>query len=138
MAKIRIKTNKVDIKIADIKPNEFTGAWKWVLDVLETMNASEDKVVEDKMDNVPFDLFMSESFEIINTARTVLCDMYTDIVGTMPLEDAQRYNVCGDGKKTFDSICDDFVMARQSYTPNEAAKLTGRICSRFFYEQASK
>ena len=134
MAKIRIKTDMVDIKLANVKPDEFTGAWKWVLDVIDTMNASKDKAIKKETDDTSFDidLFMTESFIIINIAQNVIRDMYSDIVKELPLHVAQRYDVCGSGKQRFDRICDELVETDMKYPPIEAAKLTGKICSEFF------
>ena len=148
MARIRIKTDKVDIKIADIKPNEFTGAWQWVKDVLETMNACGGdpvKAIEDEIDDTPFDAFNFTGREIkVNSAAVIddfklsmKADTREDI---LEWDKYDLYNLrnAKDASETLDRICDDFLEMNKSYLPRTAAELTGKICARFFYEQSKK
>ena len=148
MARIRIKTDKVDIKIADIKPNEFTGAWQWVKDVLETMNACGGdpvKAIEDEIDDTPFDAFNFNGREIkVNSAAVIdnfKLNLKADLHRDMPeWNKYELYNLqdAKDASETFDRICDDFLEMDKSYLPEEAARLTGKICARFFLEQSMK
>ena len=148
MARIRIKTDKVDIKIADIKPNEFTGAWQWVKDVLETMNACGGdpvKAIEDEIDDTPFDAFNFNGREIkVNSAAVIdnfKLNLKADLHRDMPeWNKYELYNLqdAKDASETFDRICDDFLEMDKSYLPRTAAELTGKICARFFYEQSKK
>ena len=146
MARIRIKTDKVDIKIADIKPNEFTGAWQWVMDVLEIMNGGKtEEALKEIEDDMPFDAFNFTGREIkVNSAAVIddfklsmKADTREDI---LEWDKYDLYNLrnAKDASETFDRICDDFLKMNKSYLPRTAAELTGKICARFFYEQGKK
>lgn len=141
MASIRIKTDSLDIKIADIKPNEFTGAWQWVLDVLETMNACKGdpvKAIEDEIDDTPFDVFSSKGYEIKRNAAGII-DAIKIRASHDGYEGKEKYDARGgEPKEVFEKICNDYVEKQRSYSPEMAAKLTGKICARFFYEQGKK
>lgn len=146
MAKIRIKTDMADIKLADVKPDEFTGAWKWVLDVLETMNACKGdpvKAIEDEIDDIPFDAFNFKGHEVKSAARNAIIDTFLFMPTSFfdsKVEEIEKYSVLGgDGKAVFDKICDELIESDSySYAPRSAASLTGSICGRFFLEQSKK
>ncbi len=141
MAKIRIKTDMADIKLVDVKPDEFTGAWKWVLDVLETMNACKGdpvKAIEDEIDDTPFDVFNSKGYEIKRNAARII-DAIKIRASHDGYEGKEKYDARGgEPKEVFDKICNDYIERYKSYFPEEAARLTGKICARFFYEQSKK
>lgn len=141
MAKIRIKTDMADIKLADVKPDEFTGAWKWVLDVLETMNACKGdpvKAIEDEMDDTPFDAFSFKGYEIKHNAAGII-DAMKVRASLEGWDEKEKYDARGgEPKETFDKICNDYIERYKSYLPEEAARLTGKICARFFLEQSMK
>ena len=141
MAKIRIRTDMADIKLADVKPDEFTGAWKWVLDVLETMNACKGdpvKAIEDEMDDTPIDAFCFKGCEIENRVATAIEAI--KIRAIFDKDDRiEKYDARGgEAKEVFEKICNDYVEKQRSYLPEDAIRLTGKICARFFYEQSKK
>lgn len=141
MAKIRIKTDMVDIKLVDIKPDEFTGAWKWVLDVLETMNACKGdpvKAIEDEIDDTPFEAFNFKGYEIKHKAAGII-DAMRVRASRDGYEGKEKYDArFGEPNETFERICNDYIERYKSYSPEEAARLTGKICARFFLEQSKK
>lgn len=149
MARIRIKTDKVDIKIADIKPSEFTGAWQWVKDVLETMNACKGdpvKAIEDAADDaddIPFNTEYIKGYEVKFAARNAIIDTFLDMPTSFfdsKVEEIEKYSVLGgDGEAAFDKICDELIESDSyNYAPRSAASLAGSICGRFFLEQSKK
>ena len=145
MAKIRIKTDMVDIKLVDVKPDEFTGAWQWVKDVLETMNACKGdpvKAIEDEMDDTPFDAFCLKGYKIKHKATEVINDfrLKMPITDYDAMMERKKYDITatGLGSEDFEKICNDTIENYKIYSPEEAAKLTGKICARFFYEQGKK
>lgn len=129
MAKIQIKTDKVEINLSNVKTNEFNGAWQWVMDVLEKMNGTSKPANE---------LIRLNVYQIKPMAYNVIEDMYGDMLARDYLKDIQHYNVHLLGKKPFEEICDRLLDERQLYPPKEAAKLTGKIIAQFFYEQSKK
>ena len=147
MASIRIKTDSLDIKINDVSPDEFNGAWKWIVDIvgqfydIETGSGSDEKQ-DDKEDNRPYSIneliYYLNAYQIKNTACSVIDDLYANMVKKDYLKDLQHYDVDLLGKIPFEVICDRLLDNRQLYPPEEAAKLTGKICARFFYEQSKK
>lgn len=139
MAKIKIKTDKVEINLSNVKTNEFNGAWQWVMDVLEKMNGTSKTINEN---NRPYSadelIYYLNAYQIKNTACSVIDDLYANMVKKDYLKDIQHYDVDLLGKIPFEVICDRLLDERQLYPPKEAAKLTGKIVAQFFYEQSKK
>ena len=73
--------------------------------------------------------------EVINDFRLKM--PITDYDAMM---ERKKYNITatGLGSEDFEKICNDTIENFKIYSPEEAAKLTGKICARFFYEQGKK
>lgn len=142
MANIRIKTDMLDIKLYDIKPDEVKGAWKWVTDIVETFygksteTAKKNKLPDEQKDEPPREWF--DSSDIKNMARSVISQMYIKMLKTHCLLDVDQYDVCTEGAEPFERICQKLIEENTVYTPIESARLTGKICSTFYLEQSEK
>ena len=89
-------------------------------------------------DDIPFDAFTSRGFEIKHNAAGII-DAIKIRASHDGYEGKEKYDArCGEPKETFDKICNDYIERYKSYMPEEAARLTGKICARFFYEQSKK
>ena len=89
-------------------------------------------------DDIPFDAFTSRGFEIKHNAAGII-DAIKIRASHDGYEGKEKYDARGgEPKETFDKICNDYVDTYKSYMPEEAARLTGKICARFFYEQSKK
>ena len=81
-------------------------------------------------DDIPFDVLTLKGYEIEYKAKSIADDFWPKMYPNTYNNETEKNRL----DTEFYKICEDTVETFNSYVPSTAAKLTGEICARFFYE----